>query len=157
MREAEFGNGEAMLEFFAELFGWVLLAEGENAISRRGMRRKAERGVFVSGVRVVAGMQPGLSRPSGWRWGDWHVEERRLSLEADSIRILGSVAGSRRAAKWKEMQSSATTVILTLRTLTAEIEWSVPEQIAARAIRRLNAPSVPGLPGDDEPDADAAP
>lgn len=64
---------------------------------RRAWVRKAERGRFLSGVRLLSGSHPGISRE--WRVGEWSVAPGRLGLEGIEVVVLGIVARTDRPGR----------------------------------------------------------
>ena len=120
----------------ASLFGgWM--ADGfigrsrANAAKRRG---------FLCGLRLLSGRQDGLSRE--WLVGEWHIGSGRLGLDGVVVPISAIVAGSRRPAHLTEVVGGGDTVIVTVRTDTAELEWSMLRRFDGLALRALSVPEV---------------
>lgn len=120
----------------ASLFGG-LIADG--FIGRR-RANAAKRRTFLCGVRVISGRQAGLSRE--WLIGDWRIRPGRLGLDEVEVRIAATVTGSRRCARLSEIIGGDDTVIFTVRTDTAELEWSILRRFDALALRALAVPEA---------------
>ncbi|GAA1968216.1 hypothetical protein [Agromyces allii] len=119
----------------ALLGGWI--ADGFIGRSRANA---AKRRLFLCGLRVLSGRQAGLSRE--WLAGEWRIRPGRLSLDGVDVPISAIVAGSRRHATLGEIVGGGDTVIVTVRTDTAELEWSMLRRFDGLAIRALSVPEV---------------
>lgn len=129
---------EPGVTMIAELIGGILGGLVGDAVVGRQRSAAARRNVFHSGLRVVTGHQPGLSKE--WLVGEWTVRPRRLALESLTVPIIELVAGSRRQARLGEIVGGAETTVVTVRTATAELEWSTLRRFDGLALRALAAP-----------------
>ncbi|MGC0370390.1 hypothetical protein [Microbacterium sp. SLBN-111] len=127
-------------ELLADFFSTFVGSSWGKAAARRAWAREAERGVIVSGLRVVSGSQRGLSRE--WRIGEWSVAPGRLSLDGIDVHVLSVVADSGRPASCGESLAGEDTRAISLRTATAELEWSHMTYLEATARRRLAVPDA---------------
>ena len=129
-----------MIDFVAQLaaslFGGII---ADGFLGRR-RANAARRGTFPCGLRVVSGRQAGLSKE--WLIGEWRIQRGRLRLNELEVRIKSTVAGSRRYARLSEIIGGGDTVIFTVRTDTAELEWSILRKVDALALRALAVPQV---------------
>lgn len=133
-----------MIDFVGQLVGSLfggLIADG--FIGRR-RANAAKRRTFLCGLRVISGRQAGLSKE--WLVGDWRIRRGRLHLDGVDVRIASSVAGSRRHARLSEIIGGGDTVIVTVRTDTAELEWSMLRRLDALALRALAVPEAAAEP-----------
>lgn len=120
----------------ASLFGgWI--ADGFIGRSRANA---AKRRAFLGGLRVLSGRQIGLSRE--WLVGEWRIDRGCLRLDGVIVPISATVAGSRRPASLREVVGGDDTVIVTVRTDTAELEWSMLRRFDGLALRALGVPEV---------------
>lgn len=113
---------------------------------RRKRAKAAQRGVFVCGLRVISGNQPGLS--GEWLVGEWAIRSGRLSMEKVVVPIVETVAGSRRLAKLNEIVGVDDTIIVTVRTETAVLEWSMLSRFDGLSLRALGVPESSDAPSD---------
>lgn len=112
------------------------------AFVNRARGRKARRGVFLSGVRVLNGGQAGIVTKE-WMVGEWTISEAELHHERVIVRPLSIVRGSRRVAALKEsIGGGETTTVFTLRTATGELEWSMMARFESLALSSLDVPEV---------------
>lgn len=125
-------------ETLGGLFSTIFGGSWGKAAVRRAWARAAERGVILSGLRVVSGSQRGLSRE--WRVGEWSVAPGQFSLDGIEVRVLSIVAGASRPAPLSESVGLEDTRVVTLRTATAELEWSNMTYLEATARRCLAVP-----------------
>jgi hypothetical protein len=125
-------------EFVAQLIGYVVGDSIADSFTRRKRATAAERRRFLGGLRTVSGSQPGLSRE--WLIGDWHIRPGSLTLGAVVIPIVETIGGSRRPARLNELVGASDSVVITLRTETAELEWSQPRRFDSLALRALDVP-----------------
>ena len=120
----------------ASLFGgWIA-----DALIGRRRANAANRRTFLCGLRIVTGRQAGLSRE--WLVGEWRIDPGHLRLEGVGVRISATVAGSHRPARLTEIVGGSDSVIVTVRTDTAEIEWSMLRRFDGLALRALAVPEV---------------
>lgn len=122
----------------ADFVSTIVGAWWGKAAARRAWARALERGVILSGLRVVSGSQRGLSRE--WRIGEWSVAPGQVSLDGIEVRVLSIVAGASRPAPLGQSLSGEDTRVVTLRTATAELEWSNLTYLEATARRCLAVP-----------------
>lgn len=106
----------------------------------------AQRGLFVCGLRVMSGSQPGLSVE--WLAGEWSIRPGRLSKEKVVVPIVATVAGSRRPARLREIVGAGETTIVTVRTETAVLEWSMLRRFDGLALRALGVPESSAAPSE---------
>lgn len=133
-------------QFIGDLIGsWVGGWLGMTFI-RRKRAKAVQRGVFVCGLRVISGSQPGLS--AEWLAGEWAIRSGRLSMEKVVVPIVETVAGSRRPAKLNEIVGVDDTIIVTVRTETAVLEWSMLRRFDGLALRALGVPESSDAPSD---------
>jgi hypothetical protein len=118
----------------ASLFGGII---ADRFIGRR-RGNAARHGTFLCGLRVVSGRQAGLS--SEWLVGEWRIRRGRLRLDELEVPIKATLAGSRRNAHLSAIIGGGDTVIFTVRTDTAELEWSILRKFDALALRALAVP-----------------
>lgn len=128
-----------------EMVGDLLFQTVADAIYGIGINarraRRAEKSIFLSGLRVVSGSQPGLGRR--WKAGNWHIDAGRLVLTDVEVRAIGIVAGSHRRATLRESLGGwEETVIVTIRTPSADLEWSTLKRFDERASQALALPEV---------------
>lgn len=119
--------------------GWI--ADGFIGRSRANA---AKRRVFLCGLRVLSGRQDGLSRE--WLVGEWRISSGRLRLDGVDVPVSAIVAGSRRPAHLAEIVGGGPTVIVTVRTDTAELEWSMLRRFDGLALRALSVSEVAAEP-----------
>lgn len=130
-----------ILEFLGDLVAQtiaeVALGVGEEA--RRS--RQAKRSIFRGGLRVVSGSQPGFGRM--WKVGDWRVDEDRLIGRGVEVRVVGIVAGSRRRATlFESLDGWDESVIVRIRTASADLEWSTFKRFEDLTHQALVVPEV---------------
>jgi len=124
-------------DFVAQLIAEAIL--GVSVEARRA--RLAKRSIFRSGLRVVAGSQPGFGR--AWKVRNWRVGADRLIHKGVELRVVGVVAGSRRRASFIEsLDGWDETVIVRIRTASADLEWSTFKRFEDLAHRALVVPEV---------------
>lgn len=117
------------------LGGWI----ADGFIGRKRSKAARER-VFLGGLRVVSGSQPGLS--GEWLVAEWSVRTGRLSSEALVVPIIETVKGSRRPAVVSEFVGADDTIVVTVRTKTAVLEWSILRRFDGLALRALDVPEA---------------
>lgn len=100
----------------------------------------ARRSVCVCGLRVVSGSQPGLS--VDWLVGEWRIRAGRLSMDKVVVPIVATVAGSRRPARLNGVVGAEDTIIVTVRTESAVLEWSMLRRLDGLALRALGVPDT---------------
>jgi hypothetical protein len=127
-------------DVLAQLAGSVLGDSIASAFIGRSRANVAKRRTFLCGLRVRAGRQEGLSRE--WLVGEWRIDRGRLRLDGVTVPISAIVAGSRRPASLAEILGGGDTVIVTVRTDTAELEWSMLRRLDGLALRALSVPEV---------------
>lgn len=133
-----------IVDFIGQLAGSLfggLIADG---LLGRRRANAAMRRTFLCGLRVVSGRQSGLSRE--WLVGEWRIRPGRLHLDGVEVRIAATVAGSRRQARLSEIVGGGDTVIVTVSTDTAELEWSMLRRFDALVLRALAVPEAAGGP-----------
>lgn len=86
------------------------------------------------------GLAAGLSRE--WRVGEWSVAPGQLALDGIDVRVLSVVAGLGRSAPFGKSLAGEHTRVVTLRTATAELEWSNSTYLEATALRCLAVPDA---------------
>ncbi|MFE4470791.1 hypothetical protein ACFRFH_18420 [Leifsonia sp. NPDC056824] len=126
--------GQIIADLFSTFLGRVVY----DGVAGRKRAKATERRVFQGGLRVVSGTQAGLG--SEWLIGYWSVSASRLSLGTATIPIVETVGGSRRTARVADVIGATDTVIHTLRTETAELEWALLRLSDADALRALGVP-----------------
>ena len=119
--------------------GWIALR-----FIRRKRGKAAQRGVFMAGLRVVSGRQSGLS--AEWLIGEWSISSGRLNMDAVVVPVIEIVAGSRRSARLSEIVGIDDTIIVTIRTETAVLEWSTLRRFEDLALRALGMPESTAAP-----------
>lgn len=125
-------------QFIGDLFasflgGWI----ADGFIGRKRAKAARHR-VFLGGLRVVSGTQSGLG--GEWLIGEWSIRSGRLSMETLVVPIVETVKGSRRPARVDELVGASDTVIVKVRTKTAELEWSILRRFDGLALRALSVP-----------------
>lgn len=116
--------------------GWIA-----HGVEARKRSKAARDRVFLGGLRVVSGHQPGLSRE--WLVEEWRIRAGRLSSSTLVVPIVETVSGSRRPAASSELVGANDTSIVTVRTTTAELEWSMLRRFDGLALRALAVPEAP--------------
>jgi hypothetical protein len=106
--------------------------------------KAAQHGEFVGGLRVMSGNQPGLS--GEWLAGEWSIRSGRLTMGKVVVPIVETVVGSRRPARLNEILGVDDTIIVTVRTETAVLEWSMLRRFDGLALRALGVPDSTGAP-----------
>lgn len=136
---------------FAERVVEILGREAGFSLGRRGLlrrwRRDVERGLYRGGLRIRSGVQRGISSYD-WREGDWRIEQSRMRLEEVDLRGVEIVPGAPDYASDEDayLEGRIATVIVRLRTPSAELDWFLPASISEAAIRALQgAAGEPGL------------
>ena len=129
--------GEIVVDLFCTFLGFLgrVVYDG---VTGRKRAKAAGRRLFQGGLRVVSGTQAALG--SEWLIGYWSVGAGRLSLGTVTVPIVGTVGGSRRTARAADVIGSTDTVIHTLRTETAELEWALLRLSDGDALRALGVP-----------------
>lgn len=131
--------GDAVI---AQLIGDLIASSVGEWQGRRLIGRKrakaAVRGLFVCGLRVVSGSQPGLSVE--WLVGEWSIQPGQLSMDAVVVPIVETVAGTHRPARLNEIVGGDDTIIVTVRTGAAVLEWSMLRQFDGLVLRALGVP-----------------
>ena len=104
----------------------------------RGRKRRVADGRFFGGLRVLSGVQRGVSKYD-IRTGFWRIEEGRMQLEEVSIGGIELVPDTLRIASDEERLGFVQTEISvhTIRTRNAELEWFVPTDIEDDAVIAL--------------------
>lgn len=140
---------EWVLERVASFLGG-LFAVG---LTESGRARAATRRRFLSGFRVISGRQPGLSRE--WLIGEWGFRRGWGSLDDVTFEVIEIIPASRRAATSDESLSGNDTVIMTVRTASAELEWSTLRRFDGLARRALDVEEsrTPPAAGADRRDS----
>lgn len=109
---------------------------------------KRNRRRFVCGLRVVSGIQPGLS--TEWLVGDWRIRRGRLIMDALDVPISSTLAGSRRMAKPHEIVGEGDTIVISVRTPTAVLDWSLSRRLDGLAFLALDVPESPADPSETD-------
>ncbi|MET0885831.1 MAG: hypothetical protein ABWX92_05205 [Mycetocola sp.] len=112
---------------------WIAMA-----LIGRKRASATKRGVFVCGLRVISGRQKGLS--AEWLVGEWSVVPGQLRMGTVAVPVVEIVAGTRRPARLSEIVGGAGTIVVTVRTETAVLEWSMMRRFDGLALRSLGAP-----------------
>jgi len=109
-----------------------------DAFDTRGRKRRVEDGRFFGGLRVLSGVQRGVSKYD-IRTGFWRVEAGRMQLEEATIGGIELVPDTLRIASDEERLGFVRTEIAvhTIRTRNAELEWFVPTDIEDDAVAAL--------------------
>lgn len=120
--------------FIAELIIGII----GDAFDTRGRKWRAEDGRFFGGLRVLSGVQRGVSKYD-IRTGFWRVEAGRMQLEEATIGGIELVPDTLRIASDEERLGFVRTEIAvhTIRTRNAELEWFVPTDIEDDAVAAL--------------------
>lgn len=130
--------GPVIADIVAQLIGYVIGGSAADSVTRRRRAAAAGQGRLLGGLRTVSGSQRGLSRE--WLIGEWEVCPGRLTLGAVMVPVVETVGGSRRPARLNELVGASDSVVVTLRTETAVLEWSQPRQFDDAALRALSVP-----------------
>ncbi|GAB3579987.1 hypothetical protein GCM10027406_18950 [Leifsonia lichenia] len=129
-------------QFIADAVAWLVGGAVTDGITGSARRRAARDGAFLGGLRVVSGTQKGLSRE--WRIGEWKVRAGRLTLDEVEVPVDETVRGSRRDATTNELVGASATVVVSIRTETAQLEWSNLLQFEELALNALDVPAGTG-------------
>ena len=98
----------------------------------------AKRGLFVCGLRVASGRQKGLG--AEWLVGEWSIVPGQLRMGTVVVPVVETIAGTRRPARLSEIVGGARTIVVTVRTEAAVLEWSMMHRFDGLALRSLGAP-----------------
>lgn len=131
---------ELFFRLIMEVIGCFIAGGIEDGID--GARNRRRRYVF--GLRVVSGTQEGLS--SEWLVGEWRVRRGRLIMGALTVPITETVGGTRRMAKPSEIVGGVDTIVVTVRTGTAVLDWSMSRRLDGLALRALGVVESPADP-----------
>lgn len=118
---------------------WIMMT-----VEGRKRAKDAQRGVFVGALRVMSGKQRGVS--AQWLVGEWEIRSGMMSMDPVSVPIMEIVAGSRRPAKLKEIVFGGDTIVITVRTETALLEWSMLRRFDELALQALGVPESNAAP-----------
>lgn len=110
-------------------------AWGRRRARRRALERLATDGTAESGLRVIEGHVPGLSKE--WTHGSWTVSRGRLSFFDVVVYVTAAEARLRQPTVRESWGVSPDAEIVTLRSPTGQVEWALPPGLRVVALQQL--------------------